>query len=204
MIILAFEGLDKAGKRSQADLLYQALLERGFKVEKSGFHRYDTPTGQLIRRFLDGEYQPGQLAMECIMTADKYAQREWILSLAETTDVLILDRYVLSQCVYSMANGINIEFTSSLLQYLPEPDFHFYLDIDPETSMERKGEHGDNDKYESNHALLETVQEYYLKYMYVDVHLQKGLILDGNQSPEDIHQLILAETLSLLGKEEAA
>ena len=62
MIIIGFEGLDKSGKRSQSELLYKALYERGYNVQKSEFHRYDTPTGQLIRRFLDGEYQPGQYA----------------------------------------------------------------------------------------------------------------------------------------------
>lgn len=205
MIIIGLEGLDKSGKRSQSELLYKALYERGYNVQKSEFHRYDTPTGQLIRRFLDGEYQPGQYAIECIMAADKYAQASWFEELAEETDVLILDRYLTSQLVYSYANGVDIDFTINILRYMSEPDFQFYLDIEPDESMRRKGEHGDNDKYESNKELLEKVQDLYQRYMEVEEECGKGLVVDGNLPVEEIHEFILKKTLSLLEeKEEAA
>lgn len=201
MIIIGFEGLDKSGKKSQSDLLYKALYERGYNVEKSEFHRYDSPTGELIRRFLDGEYQPGQYAIECIMAADKYAQMEWFRELGETADVLILDRYLTSQCVYSYANGIDIGFIINMLQYMPEPDYQFYLDIEPDESMKRKGEHGENDKYESNKELLTTVRDLYHSYMNVEKDCGKAMILNGSLHPDDIHQVILNQTLSLLEKE---
>lgn len=203
MIILSLEGLDKSGKASNSELLYQALYERGYNVEKSAFHRYDTPTGQLIRQFLDGEYQPGQYAIECIMAADKYAQLEWIKEITETTDVLILDRYLLSQCVYSQANGMDIDFIGNMLRYMPAPDYHFYLDITPEESMKRKGEHGDNDKYESNHALLAKARELYLKYFNLESDFEQEMIIDGTLPVDEIHKIMLQKTLSLLEREEA-
>ncbi|UOE58185.1 dTMP kinase [Cytobacillus oceanisediminis] len=201
MIILGFEGLDKSGKRTQSELLHQSLYERGFEVVKSEFHNYSSPTGQLIRKFLDGEYQPNQLAIEAIMAADKYAQLDWFNELAEKTDVLILDRYLTSQCVYSHANGIDIDFTTNMLQYMPPADFQFYLDIEAEESMKRKGEHGENDLYESNLDLLNKARQLYLKYMHLEVLDNKGMILDATKTPQDLHSLILDRTLSLLGKE---
>jgi dTMP kinase len=200
MIIIAFEGLDKSGKKSQAELLHKALYERGFDVEKSEFHRYDTPTGGLIRQFLDGEYNPGQLAIECIMAADKYAQLDWFKEIGEKSDVLILDRYVTSQLVYSKANGIDIDFTAHLLDRMPEPDFQIFLDIEPEESMSRKGKHGDNDKYESDQELLTRARDLYLRCMTLEEEDDKALILDGTLSVEQLHEQILERTLSLLEK----
>lgn len=198
MIIIAFEGLDKSGKASQSELLYKALYERGIAVEKSEFHRYDTPTGQLIRKFLDGEYSPNQLAVECIMAADKYAQLDWFNEIQETVDVLILDRYLTSQIVYSKSNGIDTDFVLNLLDRMPEPNFHFFLDINSQESMERKGEHGENDRYESNVNLLNSVRDNYLRLMKIEEEDGRAIILDGTLPIQELHQQILDKTLSLL------
>lgn len=198
MIIIAFEGLDKSGKKSQSDLLQKALQEKGFKVEKSEFHRYDTPTGELIRQFLDGKYQVNQLAIECIMAADKYAQLDWMKEISGTTDVLIFDRYVTSQLVYSKANRIDIDFTANLLDRMPAPDFQIFLDIDPEESMSRKGKHGDNDKYESDQELLTRARKYYTLCMNMEEEDNKALTVDGTLSIEEMHQQIMNRVLPLL------
>ncbi|MFE7821382.1 dTMP kinase [Priestia megaterium] len=204
MMIITFEGLDKSGKKSQSELLYQALYERGYNVEKSEFHRYDTPTGQLIRKFLDGEYQANQLAIECIMAADKYAQLDWFEEIKEKTDVLILDRYLTSQFVYSTANGVDIDFTLNLLDRMPEPNFEFFLDISPEESMKRKGKWGENDKYESDNALLSKARDNYLRIMTIEQESDRALILDGTKEVEELHKQILDRTLSLLEEKKVA
>lgn len=198
MIIIAVEGLDKSGKRTQVELLHEALYARGFNVESSEFHRYDTPTGQLIRQFLDGTYVVEQKAIECIMAADKYAQLDWFNEIEQKTDVLILDRYTLSQRVYAEANKVESGFVYNLLEHLPEPDFQFYLDIDPVESMKRKGQHGDNDKYESNHELLVRARESY--QWFIEYLEEDGLALTVNASrnAEEIHKSILSRTLTLL------
>ena len=202
MKIIVFEGLDKSGKFTQAEMLAKELSERGYNVVKSEFHRYDTPTGELIRRFLDGQYSPNQLAIECIMAADKYAQMDWYEEIAEETDVLILDRYIVSQIVYGKANGIDMDFTIGLLDRLPEPDFHFFLDVSPEVSMNRKGKHGDNDKYEGDLSLLTKAREKYLQIMELEQEDDKAMILDGTERPVDLHKEILNKALSVLKKEE--
>lgn len=204
MIIIAFEGLDKSGKNSQSEMLHKALYERGYNVEKSEFHRYDTPTGQLIRQFLDGEYKVNQHAIECIMAADKYAQLDWFKELEKETDVLILDRYVLSQMVYGVANGIDIDFTLNLLEHMPEPNYHFFLDVSPEESMNRKGKFGDNDKYEGDLELLTKAREKYLQVMEIEQADGKALILDGTRPVGEIHEDILTATLSLLEERKVA
>lgn len=204
MIIIAFEGLDKSGKHSTSEMLYKALYEQGYNVEKSEFHNYSTPTGQLIRKFLDGEYKVNQYAIECIMAADKYAQIDWFKELEKETDVLILDRYVLSQMVYGVANGVDIDFTLNLLEHLPVPNYHFFLDVSPEVSMSRKGKHGDNDKYEGDLELLTKAREKYLQVMEIEQADGKAMILDGTSPIDKLHEEILAATLSLLEERKVA
>lgn len=198
MIIIAFEGLDKSGKNTAVENLYQALQSHGYNVEKSEFHRYDTPTGQIIRNFLDGNYKAPQKAIECIMAADKYAQVDWFKELSATTDVLLLDRYKLSQWVYAKANKVDMSFTLTLLEDLPEPDFTFYLDISPEVSMQRKGQHGDNDIYESNFSLLSDVRDAYKWVVELDAGDGHIVELDGTKPVDELHREVLQQTLSLL------
>lgn len=198
MKIISFEGLDKSGKRTQSDLLAKELSERGYNVVRSEFHRYDTPTGKLIRQFLDGEYKVPQAAIECIMAADKFAQLDWFKELEEQgIDVLILDRYKTSQCVYSMAQGIT--FTPELLDnFMPDPDFEFYLDISVEESMSRKGEHGENDIYERNRTLLEKVKDNYDSYFDFLNGYADFAVIKAERPEMEIHQDILSHALEIL------
>lgn len=202
MKIVVFEGLDKAGKRTQATLLEQALVRKGLCVVRSEFHRYDTPTGKLIRQFLDGKYKVNQLAIEAIMAADKYAQLDWMNRIAdEGTDVLILDRYTLSQSVYGAANGVCPGFLYSLLEELPEPDYTVYLDINPLVSMQRKGEHGSNDVYEKDFPLLDEVRNRYIEKVSFQASDELASLHDAELDRGVLSASILAKVSSYLRSE---
>lgn len=199
MKIIAFEGIDKSGKRTQSELLARELSERGYSVVHSEFHRYDTPTGKIIRQFLDGEYKAPQIAIECIMAADKYAQLDWFKELEEQgTDVLILDRYILSQMVYAKSQDVDIDFMCELLELLPAPSFEFFLDVSVEESMARKGQHGENDLYERDHAFLTKVRENYKRYFRLNKGDGKTAIIKAERPELEIHQDIVKQALEIL------
>lgn len=184
MKIIAIEGLDKSGKHTQSELLKKYLISKGYKVEKSEFHRYDTPTGQLIQQWLYGKYDADQKTIELIMSADKQSQQFWFDKLERSgVDFLILDRYTTSQQVYSEANGIDPKWTKELQKFMRKPDVEIFIDISPEISMMRKGKHGDNDRYESNLKLLKDVRDIFLsKYIYK---------IDGDNPMLKIHSDII-------------
>lgn len=182
MKLIAIEGLDKSGKHSQSELLKQHLEQQGHKVMKSEFHRYDTPTGELIMKWLQKEWDVDQKTIELVMSADKQAQQQWFDELeADGTDFLILDRYTGSQQVYSYANGISPMWTASLQRYMRKFDVEIFIDIPPSESMGRKGKHnnGENDRYESDLELLTNVRELYLK--------RDNIVIDGMQSIDKVH-----------------
>lgn len=180
MKIIAIEGLDKSGKHTQTKLLAEYLKTLGYKVVQSEFHRYDTPTGQLIMKWLKKEWDVDQKTIELIMTADKQAQQQWFNQLEEEgVDFLILDRYTTSQQVYAEANGIDPNWTNELQKYMRKPDIEIFIDIPAEESMRRKGKHGENDRYESDLKLLNKVRGLFIS--------RKNYKIDGMRSVEEIY-----------------
>ncbi|UNY39905.1 thymidylate kinase [Bacillus phage vB_BauM_KLEB27-3] len=193
MKIIAFEGLDKAGKAIQTKMLKEYLQSLGYKVEASEFHRYDTPTGELIQKWLTKEWDVDQLTIELIMAADKMAQQKWFDELKRNgVDYLILDRYTLSQRVYSLASSpdIDIDFINMLQSKLKQPDLILHIDIPADISMARKGKHnnGENDRYESDHKLLKKVRDLYNQF--VDRNSYWAFTVDGQESIEDVHEAV--------------
>jgi len=220
MIIVSLEGIDKCGKGTQAELLAKRLRNEGYRVVSSRFHRYGTPTGELIRRWLFTKsghmpegmepYDVDQKTIELIMAADKQAQQEWISSLEDSTDVLILDRGLCSQIAYGMiANKManpdskmeEIEkWLSCLTQYIRRSDLTIMIDIPAEESIRRKGEES-NDRYESNLELLESVRSNYYYVLSKFSYSKDYAIVNGMQPIDHVHEQVYLKTkLKLLEK----
>lgn len=192
--------MDKSGKFSQAEKLYTRLKDEGYKVVKSEHHRYDTPTGQLIMDWLTRKYDVDQLTIELIMTADKQAQQEWYRQLEQDgVEVLVLDRYMLSQLSYSKAAGVDLEWSLQLQKHMRKSDIDFVIDIPPDESMRRKGKHnlGINDKYESDYNLLSKTRSNYI-HLPIEHTSKEKYIINGMQSIEEIHEKIYSIVLTHL------
>lgn len=193
MKIIAIEGLDKSGKHTQTNMLVEYLRSKGYCVVRSEFHRYDTPTGELIMKWLRKEWNVSQTTIELIMAADKQAQQEWFEELEKNNvDFLVLDRYTMSQFVYSLANNMNREWVLQLQRFMREPDMEIFIDINAKESMKRKGKWGDNDRYESDLALLNEVRA--LFYWYIKNRVE------GEQSVYDVHKDIVKLVDGLIGE----
>lgn len=188
MQIVAIEGLDKSGKATQAKMLKEALEKIGLKVVQSEFHRYDTPTGKMIQDWLYKRYDVDQATIELIMAADKQAQQKWFASLEEDqVDVLILDRYVTSQRTYGHVSGSSHHWIEALIKQCRKPDIEILIELPPIESMNRKGKHGDNDRYESDLQFLRNVQLTYWGHF----ANRTDCIVDGLLSVEKVHEQIM-------------
>ena len=56
--LIAIEGIDGSGKRTQVELLTAALRERNHPVFATGFPQYDSWFGKMVGQFLNGELGP--------------------------------------------------------------------------------------------------------------------------------------------------
>jgi len=54
--LIAIEGIDGSGKRTQMDLLEQACRSRGVSVHRVSFPRYESSFGRLVAAYLNGEF----------------------------------------------------------------------------------------------------------------------------------------------------
>lgn len=143
-LLLAFEGLDGAGKTTQVGRLWARLQREGYTVL-----RLKEPTdgiwGQKIRR----------LAQEGRHTVSPATELEWFLhdrrddvehniqpALARK-QIVILDRYYFSTMAYQGALGFDPHAVRQQNEaFAPAPDLLLLLDITPAAGMQRVAQRG--------------------------------------------------------------
>jgi len=108
--IIVLEGLDACGKTTQTELLLANLKEKNLKVGWKRFPSYDTnPAGNRIAAYLRGELgsltdlDPRMVAN--LYAADRIFAIEEIEKLRIENDVVIFDRGVSSNIIYTPARG---------------------------------------------------------------------------------------------------
>ncbi len=181
--IIAFEGIDGTGKSVQMARLSETLRARGLKVKEISFPMYDTFFGEMIGRYLsckDGiaaNTVDGK-SMALWFALDRF---EAFKSLDYSdSDVLLINRYVLSNAVYQSIRDIDLgkpdilDFCLELEHKhfgIPVPDLHLVLDMDTENAagnVDKKGfrEYIGNarDVYESIDSIQLRARSKYAEY----------------------------------------
>ena len=99
--IIAIEGIDASGKSTQTDLLARHFAGLGQQVEVRSFPRYDSFFGLHIRALLDGTAASTAHSLDPHSMALWFAMDRWQSFQARCeADVLLLNRYTLSNAVY--------------------------------------------------------------------------------------------------------
>ena len=140
--LIVLEGIDGAGKTTQAERLEAHLLAQGRRVartaEPTGF-----PTGVALRAALGGKVKKSECEMAALFVEDRIAHNlhptEGIeVLLAQGID-LICDRYYYSTLAYQ-GQSTDYGWVKSMNLSCPEisrPDLCIYLDLTPAQSLER-------------------------------------------------------------------
>jgi len=181
-MLIAIEGIDGTGKRTQCDLLRWRLVRTGLRAEILSFPRYgQTSVSALIADYLNGRFgnldsvDPHFIAV--LYAVDRFETRDELRGLSKTVDVVLLDRYVGSNLAYQGARVNPQEYQSFMawitkLEYevfaLPRPDLTLYLDLPVEAAADlisRKGlrtytAHV-SDLYEENRHYLDACRSAY-------------------------------------------
>ncbi len=151
-MIIAFEGGDAAGKRTQSTLLRACI--RGAAL--FDFPDYASGTGLILRRFLDDGHD--DFAEFHAMMAANMSESNAAIRQASKSGVCVMNRYVHSNVVYGMARGLDRAYLESLSD-LPPPDAVVLLDADGTASGRRTRQ----DTMEQNDALQAKVRRLYLQ-----------------------------------------
>jgi dTMP kinase len=149
-VFVCFEGIDGAGKTTQARMLFQRLEQDGTPVELVA-DPGTTKIGTAIRQILLHNDDPISPAAQMLLFSAARAELSAYIQqrLAENF-VVICDRWLLSTLVYQ--GEINNISTDLIVQIFREtsfvcPDMCFLMDIAPETVKRRRPD-GPTDRYE--------------------------------------------------------
>lgn len=180
-LLVAIEGGDGAGKATAAANLVERVQHAGHSATVLSFPRYgDTVGGHVIGEFLAGKL-PRALtprAAAVLYALDRLESAEHLAVLAQTHDLVVLDRYIASNIAYQAAKVPPAE-APALIEWiaqleigqfaLPMPALNVYLDTPLEVARDlilrkRQRSYTDRsyDEHEADLALQAGVRRCYV------------------------------------------
>jgi dTMP kinase len=191
--LIAFEGLDQSGKQTQAELLRDRLKQEGRKARLVSFPDYATSIGEEIARALQGEREYEPDVMQLLYIANRYERKPDLLRWLNGGLMLVSDRYTASSIAYGEAFGLDAGWLFDLQKFLPPAWLTVFLDIAPETAIQRKAT--DRDRYERDLAMQTRVRESYRRL----ATGENWIVLDGERPKDVIADEVFSAVASRLG-----
>jgi dTMP kinase len=135
--LVVFEGIDGAGKTTQAHRLVKALGELGWEAIYTK-EPTDGPWGQKIRASVTGERLSLEDELEAFLEDRKEHVRDLLEPALRAGTVVVLDRYYFSTAAYQGPRGADPrQILQTNERFAPRPDLLVFLDIPVEVAMER-------------------------------------------------------------------
>lgn len=148
--IIAVEGTDGSGKKTQVDKLYERLVSEGINVKRVSFPNYDSVSSALVKQYLNGDFGDKDNCLNAYQASVLYAVDRlatYNLELKDFYDnggVILFDRYVQSNMLHQAGKIENKDDVDKYLDWLedlefeklqlPRPDRIFFLDMPIEYS----------------------------------------------------------------------
>lgn len=137
-MFIVLEGIDGCGKSYSARELEKTLTEDGNEILLTYEPTGDTPIGVAIRNIMADGVEISARALAHLFVADRIGHVEDTIkpALSEGKTVLC-ERYTYSTIAYQQAQGVDRNWLIHLNKGFPKPDLAFFIDIDPDTSMDK-------------------------------------------------------------------
>jgi dTMP kinase len=138
--LVALEGIDGSGKRTQLEMLARAMRTRGITHATIAFPRYDGFFGQMVAQYLNGEFgtltevDPHFSAL--LYASDRLENKKLLENYLADGKLVVADRYIASNLAHQGARVPTRQFLQFLLwleklEYrvyaLPEEELVIYL-----------------------------------------------------------------------------
>ncbi len=196
-IFIVMEGIDGAGKSTQARLLAKWFEERGYEVVLTK-EPTDTAFGKLIRKLVltggkEGIIDGARISHEAealLFAADRAEHvAKLIKPSLQAGKVVISDRYFYSSLAYQWARGLDLEWLIDLNRFAIRPNLVILLDLPVKESMKRINGRSIKSEFDRIAELQKKVRENYLK---LAERFPEMRIVNALASVEDIHNDIVA------------
>lgn len=219
--LIVIDGGDATGKTEQTRLLVERMKKEGRPVETVSFPRYDTPTGRVVKAYLDGAYGD-PLQVEPQHASMLYAVDRWAALRTGAFDGLtrgvhlVANRYVASNMGHQGAKFHDAEARMAFFRWndemehddldLPRPDLNVILHMPAEVSMRLLAGRGNVPDGHENLEHLKRAEATYLEIArsYPNCVLVECMrpgappAVEGLLPPEDIHELVWEQVRAVL------
>ena len=192
-MIIAIEGLDQAGKKTQTEMLVKALRRSKIKTAVFSFPDYSTTIGKEIKRYLYGKRKFPPEIIHYLYAVNRWEKVEEIKKSTAKNSILIMNRYYHSNIVYGIANGLKEKWLESLDAGVPKSDLVIVLDVSQTESFSRKK--SKRDKFEKNKLFLKKISQIYRKL----AKKHKWKIIDASGTKQETHKEILKIIFKKIG-----
>ncbi len=192
---LVFEGLDGSGKTTQMTRIQKRLTGMGIESVTT-CEPTDGPAGSLIRDMLEGRISSDPRTIAALFAADRtdhlVKPETGVQALVGKGRVVLCDRYYFSSYAYH-ARDMDLEWIitlNSLNAQILRPDLTLFIDVAPETCLDRirAGRHR-LDMYEKIDILKQVRHNYFTAFDRLRDQ-EKVVKVDGNASEDAVEQSI--------------
>jgi dTMP kinase len=184
-MIIALEGTDQAGKKTQSVMLARALKSQKIKTAMFDFPDYSTIIGKEINNYLHGKRKFPPEIIHYLYAANRWEKLEEIKNSDAKNSILIMNRYYQSNLVYGIANGLKEKWLQSLDAGLPKADLVIVLDVSQSKSFSRKK--SNRDKFEKNKNFSKKISQIYQRL----AKKHKWKLIDASGTKQETHKEIL-------------
>jgi dTMP kinase len=146
--LIAIEGIDGSGKRTQVDLLQKALTAEGYSVFSTGFPQYKSWFGKMVGQFLNGDFgalesvDPHFSAL--LYAGDRFEAKSRLDAALAEGKIVLADRYIGSNLAHqtARASAANREAFTAWIEHLeydiynlPRETLVLYLRVPPKEAQ---------------------------------------------------------------------
>jgi dTMP kinase len=194
-VLIAIEGIDGAGKSTQAALLRDLLVARGYDVAS-----FKEPTGSEAGKKIrelgrSGRKVPVLMEFELFLEDRRFDVSNNILPALKAKKVVVIDRYYHSSMAYQGARGMDPKVIEDAnLKFSPRPDLVVFLDISVPTAESRI--HSRNEAPDHFEQRLTKVREIFAKI--AETHPEVKLV-SGEGEADTVQAQIEAIVLPVVG-----
>ena len=190
--LIALEGIDGAGKTTQARLLVRWLRRNGVKAVYTS-EPTNSEIGTLLKQHLSGRRRYTEEIAALLFAADRLYHVDKVIAPAlRRRYVVVSDRYVHSSIAYQTAATGKREWIKQINSLVPKPDLSILIDLPPSQAIERIKQRR---KYLYEQLrFLESVRQEYIRL----VKRREMIRIDGSGDRQEVHKAVVEAVLSLL------